>query len=62
MSEEQDQAEVDEQDLEEEMLTAARSVIRTCMQVRPHENVLVVTDPTTSEVGRALYELSLIHI
>ena len=56
MSEEQDQAEVDEQDLEEEMLTAARSVIRTCMQVRPHENVLVVTDPTTSEVGRALYE------
>ena len=56
MSEEHDQAEGDEQNLEEDMLTAARSVIRTCMQVRPHENVLVVTDPTTSEVGRALYE------
>ena len=56
MPEEHEQAEPEEQDLEEEMLTAARSVIRTCMQVRPHENVLVVTDPTTSEVGRALYE------
>ena len=49
MSEEHEQAESEGQDLEEEMLTAARSVIRTCMQVRPHENVLVVT-------------LSLIHI
>ena len=48
--------EAGEQNLEEDMLTSARSVIRTCMQVRPHENVLVVTDPTTSEVGRALYE------
>ena len=26
------------------------------MQVRPHEHVLVVTDPSTSEVGRSLYE------
>lgn len=43
-------------DLSEAMLTAARSVVRTCMQVRPSEHVLVVTDPETSEVGRALYE------
>ena len=56
MSEEHEEVEAGEHDFEEEMLTAARSVIRTCMQVRPHENVLVVTDPTTSEVGRALYE------
>ena len=56
MPEEHEEAEAEEQDLEEDMLTAARSVIRTCMQVRPHENVLVVTDPTTSDVGRALYE------
>ena len=56
MSEEHGEAEAGEQNLEEDMLTSARSVIRTCMQVRPHENVLVVTDPTTSEVGRALYE------
>ena len=26
------------------------------MQVRPHEHVLVVTDPSTTEVGRSLYE------
>ena len=56
MPEEHGEAEAGEQNLEEDMLTSARSVIRTCMQVRPHENVLVVTDPTTSEVGRALYE------
>tara|TARA_B100001250_G_scaffold217422_1_gene186534 strand:- start:9026 stop:10057 length:1032 start_codon:yes stop_codon:yes gene_type:complete len=43
-------------DLSEAMLTAARSVVRTCMQIRPSEHVLVVTDPETSEVGRALYE------
>ena len=49
MSEEHEEVEAGEHDFEEEMLTAARSVIRTCMQVRPHENVLVVTDPTTSE-------------
>ena len=43
-------------ELSEAMLTAARSVVRTCMQIRPSEHVLVVTDPETSEVGRALYE------
>ena len=51
MPEEHDEAEVGEQDFVEDMLTSARSVIRTCMQVRPHENVLVVTDPTPSVVG-----------
>jgi leucyl aminopeptidase (aminopeptidase T) len=42
----------------EAMLTAARSVIRTCMQIRSHEHVLIVTDPVTAGVGRALYEAS----
>lgn len=40
----------------ENMLSTARSVIRTCLQVRREEDVLVITDPDTSEVGQALYE------
>jgi len=56
MVEESDVSIGDDTEREEAMLTAARSVVRTCMQVRPHEHVLVVTDPSTSEVGRSLYE------
>ena len=40
----------------EAMLSTARSVIRTCLQVRREEDVLVITDPDTAEVGQALYE------
>ena len=40
----------------ESMLTSARSVIRTCLQIRPFETVLIVTDPESSAIGRALYE------
>jgi leucyl aminopeptidase (aminopeptidase T) len=40
----------------EAMLSTARSVIRTCLQVRREEDVLIITDPDTSEVGQALYE------
>ncbi|MBL6883756.1 MAG: aminopeptidase [Candidatus Thalassarchaeum sp.] len=40
----------------ESMLTSARSVIRTCLQIRPFEPVLIVTDPGSSAIGRALYE------
>jgi len=56
MAEESDVSIGDDGEREEAMLTAARSVVRTCMQVRPHEHVLVVTDPSTAEVGRSLYE------
>ena len=56
MAEESDVSIGEDTEREEAMLTAARSVVRTCMQVRPHEHVLVVTDPLTSEVGRSLYE------
>ena len=56
-------------DTSEAMLSTARSVIRTCLQVRREEDVLVITDPETAEVGQSLYEeaarvtdLSLIHI
>ena len=40
----------------EAMLSTARSVIRTCLQVRREEDVLVITDPETAGVGQALYE------
>ena len=44
-----------EEQREEAMLTAARSVVRTCMQVRPVESVLILTDPESSEIGRSLW-------
>lgn len=46
----------DSEDDTESMLTSARSVIRTCLQIRPFEAVLIVTDPESSAIGRALYE------
>ena len=56
---------VDEQDLgsvaaeaaeKEKIRNSARTVIDTCMQLRGHENLLIVTDPHTAEIGQALYE------
>jgi len=41
---------------EEELARSAETVIRTCMQIRPHEKVLIITDPRTSVIGQALYE------
>lgn len=38
---------------------AATMVVRTCMEVRRHENVLVVTDPSTWVIGQAIYEAAL---
>ena len=35
----------------ESMLTSARSVIHTCLQIRPFEPVLIVTDPESSVIG-----------
>ena len=40
----------------EAMLSTARSVIRTCLQVRREEDALVITDPDTADVGQALYQ------
>lgn len=56
MSEAEDGAAEAEEEQAKAMLTAARSVVRTCLQVRSVEAVLVLTDPDSSEVGRALYE------
>ena len=57
----------DELDLKEKMAKSARTVIDTCMDLRRGENILIVCDSTTTEVGQALHDaaslrLSLIHI
>lgn len=40
----------------EVLAKAADTVCRVCMQVQRSENVLVLTDPHTAVIGRALYE------
>ena len=44
------QPDADEQ-REEAMLTAARSVVRTCMQVRQVESVLIITDQSRQKLA-----------
>ena len=56
MTEENTPDTINSEELVESMLIASRSVVRTCMQIRPSEHVLVVTDPECSEVGQSLYE------
>ncbi len=41
---------------EEKLRASAKTVIETCMQLRSHENLLVITDPNTAEIGQVLYE------
>ena len=43
-------------EINEGILSTARSVVRTCLQIRKEEDVLVITDPMTSRIGKALYE------
>ena len=43
---------------EEDLLISARTVIHSCMEVREHENVLIVTDTKTTKIARAVYEAS----
>lgn len=38
-----------------ELIESARIVIKTSMDIRRGENVLIVCDPTTSEIGQALH-------
>ena len=49
----------DELSIEEvarQLKVSAEMVIKTCMDVRRGENVLIVCDPTTGEIGQALHE------
>ncbi|MFL2953827.1 MAG: aminopeptidase, partial [Candidatus Thalassarchaeaceae archaeon] len=43
---------------EEDLLISARTVIHSCLEVREHENVLIVTDTKTTKIARAVYEAS----
>ncbi|MBK29737.1 MAG: leucyl aminopeptidase [Euryarchaeota archaeon] len=59
--EEPEEVSVEDDDLSIEermkkMEAAAKMVVKTCMDIRRGENVLVVCDPTTTEIGQALYE------
>ena len=42
--------------LEEKMARSARTVNDTCMDVRRGENILIVCDPTTTEIGQAIHD------
>jgi len=46
----------DDGEVKESLLSTARSVVQTCLQIRKEEDVLIITDPETSMVGKALYE------
>ena len=51
----------EEVSIEELLAASAKMVVETCMDIRRGENVLIVCDPTTGDIGQALH-LSLIHI
>ena len=50
------QDELSPEERTEKMKAAAKMVVKTCMDIRRGENVLVVCDPSTSEIGQALHE------
>lgn len=41
---------------EQLLANSAKRVVETCMDIRRGENVLIVCDPTTGEIGQALHE------
>ena len=51
-----DEGEDGEIDVGEMMALSARTVIDTCMDVRRGENILIICDPTTTEIGQALHD------
>lgn len=54
-SEEPPQGE-EELDEHQKMLNSALTVIDTCMDLRRGENILIVCDPTTTDIGQALHD------
>ncbi|NCG42527.1 MAG: hypothetical protein GWO84_03195 [Euryarchaeota archaeon] len=38
---------------------SSQTVIRTCLDIRRADNVLIVCDPTTGEIGQALHEAAI---
>jgi len=50
------QSEQSEPSTEELMQLRSEMVIRTCMDLRRGENILIVCDPTTTDIGKALHD------
>ncbi|RJU82646.1 MAG: leucyl aminopeptidase [Candidatus Poseidoniales archaeon] len=44
------------EEVAEGLKISAQTVIKTCMDIRRGENVLIVCDPTTGDIGQALHE------
>ena len=44
------------EEVSEELKVSARTVIKTCMDIRRGENALIVCDPSTGDIGQALHE------
>ena len=45
----------------EALVQNAQFVVKTSMDIRRGENVLIVCDPTTSEIGQALHQACLLY-
>ena len=41
------------------LLERAREIVRTCMDIRRGENVLIICDLSTADIGHALHEAAL---
>ena len=48
-----------EDSIDELLAASAKMVIETCMDIRRGENVLIVCDPTTGEIGQALHAATI---
>ena len=48
-----------EESLDELLAGSAKMVVETCMDIRRGENVLIVCDPTTGDIGQALHEATI---
>ena len=45
--------------MEHVLLERAREIVRTCMDIRRGENVLIICDLSTADIGHALHEAAL---
>ena len=48
-----------EASIKELLSASAKMVVETCMDIRRGENVLIVCDPTTGDIGQALHEATI---
>jgi len=48
-----------DESIEELLSASAKMVVETCMDIRRGENVLIVCDPTTGEIGKVLHEATI---